>query len=245
MEKCAFLQKHDAVPETRVYTGHVSCPGFLEDSDWMISLLCPVTLVLPPLKDALLPEALRLTERLYERNQAFEVSVNDLGTLAALHERFPSLALNAGPLLFPQDTDPLIFDFRTPKEESRSVFYRGIPSRLRWAPPGEACLDHWREPSVFAEEDALKALGVTRLEICSQPCMPRNAPGLPVTVYDSAFVTVLPCRSCQACRDLSPIQRGGRTLIPDKNLLRYDCGILPSFADRTVTSKTGGRPSVG
>lgn len=238
MEEYRFLRKGETAPAGRAYVGHVSCPGFLRDADWMRTLDFPLTLVLPPLPERFFKAAMALVSAL-SQGEGFECSVNDFGALLAITERFPNVPLAAGPLLLPQDTDPLLYEFCRSTDAGTPVWTQTGAAELRWQEPTEACKRHWQEPSVFSAWELLRECGVSRLELCAQPLMPQTAPPMPVSVYRVSMLSVLPCRSCTACAALPTPTRAGKPLQHDKNLICYaDNAPAPAFADRMIWTST-------
>ena len=234
MEEYRFLRKGEPAPTGRAYVGHVSCPCFLRDADWMRTLDLPLTLVLPPLPERFFEAAMALVSALSQR-VGFECSVNDFGALLAIAERFPNVPLAAGPLLLPQDTDPLLYEFCRPTDARTPVWTQTGAAELRWQEPTEACKRHWQEPSVFSAWELLRECGVSRLELCAQPLMPQTAPPMPVSVYRASMLSVLPCKSCAACAALPTPTRAGKPLLHDKNLIWYTGDApTPALADRMI-----------
>jgi len=234
MERYRLLQRGGNLPRGRIYAGHVSCPGFLSDCQWLLRLEQPVTLVLPTLPERHFDAAMALVAALSHR-EGFECSVNDFGALLAIADRCPDIPLAAGPLLLPQDTDPLLGVFCTETETQNPVWTAEGAATLTWAAPPETCIRHWQDPSVFSAWELLRDCGVSRLEICAQPKMPQAAPPLPVSLYRASMLSVLPCRACTACDALPSPVRGGKQLLHDRNLIWYaDETPIPLFADRVI-----------
>ena len=238
--------------EGRCYIGHPACRSWLAealDQPWPRQ---PLTLVIPPLDEpglALLQPLLRLLIS-QERGPETELALNDWGALYFCREFLDALALpwqmTAGLLLAEQHTDPLLPQFLRPADQRRSIWHQGQRAELAWVPPSPELQAHWQYPGVFAKVELLKQLGVSRLELCSQPlAWPQQGPGLPVTFYGQrALLSVSPCpgrddpaaRRCPGCLALPPqSQRGGQTLHADRNLLYYQLDTpAPAWADRLV-----------
>ena len=222
-----------------LYIGHPSCPeafrivpGRIPDGGTVCVSVPPVT----PAREDVFVMLLRL---LRDRPET-ELALNDWGTLyrcAEMKRRGELTAsLTAGVLLAGQDTDPLLAAFLRPRPDKTVYDADGQPVRLRWAPPPDTLVKHWRTPSVFACVPMLKELGVSRLELCAQPLpFPEEAPGLPVTLYRRAIVSVFPCGGdCGRCAG-GPVRRGGAPLLREKNLLLADFPAdLPPWIDRVT-----------
>lgn len=202
MQNAVFIQKGQPVPADvdRVYAGHVACPAFLYDTEWLLEITAPLTIVIPPLK----PEDMRRFKALAQRlgmaaSCDLELSFNDYGALyfsAREGLAQSGVVFCAGLLLAKQDTDPALADYCAGNMQRERIVYTtdGV-FRLRYAPPPPELVSHWATPSVQGHISLLRRLGVSRLELCAQPVPFGNfACGLPVTYYaNAALVTVAPC----------------------------------------------------
>lgn len=87
-----FLKKY-----SRVYIGSSFCQNLLPEAADVRRLRAAgaraVTLATPPLTGAALKKFIRTLDRVLETEKEVEVSVNDLGLLAALRRRFPGRAI--------------------------------------------------------------------------------------------------------------------------------------------------------
>ena len=132
--------------------------------------------------------------------------------------------LTLGVLLSGQETDPVLTDLTHPQEGG--VFWEPDGCvELRWSPPPEALQAHWRCPSALHQAGLLRSLGVTGVELGSQALEPPpKLPGLRVRRLDHAVVSVFPCRGdCAHCGG-QMIQRAGKCLYSDRNLLLWKEG---------------------
>lgn len=185
----------------------------------------PFCIAVPPVTPELEPVFSALLEKAASREDA-ELSLGDWGALhrCAEMKRKGTLraSLTAGVLLAGQDTDPLL-------------------KTLRSSETPDAFITHARTPSIFALVPLLREKGVTRLTLCAQPYpLPKDGPGLPVTLIAEAIVSVFPCgHDCAAC-DTPPFTRGGVLLTRRENLLIADMPMVTrAWIDTKVTLYPG------
>ena len=223
--------------------GHCSCPGLFCEAICSLPPEGPLSIMIPPVTPELDPFMTQLLVKIKDR-QNIELSLNDWGTLyrCSILKKNGKLQadLTAGVLLSGQDTDPLLSSFYYP-QPSRTVFtgdHGDIPASAVWAPPSEMLTRHWRTPSVFAAASLLKTLGITRLELCSQPLpFPEESPGLSVTLIRESIVSVFPCKgNCRNCHSPS-IRRGSTAILRSRNLyLAPPAGSgKPPWIDRIIS----------
>jgi hypothetical protein len=258
MEIARFIT---AAPRERLYLGHPCCGAWLNAPERFKPPERPFTLVVPPLAEARFrrfAEWLR-GPALWGGGPEIELSLNDWGTLSYCSETVRSLALPwrlaAGVLLAEQHTDPLLARFLQPGAGRRSVWCEGKPAELEWRAPPPSLVEHWRMPGIFTKAGLLRELGVTRVELCAQLLpWPERGPGLPVSVYRRALLSVIPCRAasrnapgpeaedgCMGCTGGELLtERGGKTLHREHNLIWYEAEIpAPEWADRLVECSAG------
>jgi hypothetical protein len=130
------------------------------------------------------------------------VAVNDLGALSLVLESKHAPVI--GRLLTRQNTDPAIFGFMTPQRD-RAVYDRGMPALLKYAPPPEALMNHFRDISLFcgALFELFPALKPPVRVMLDKPPhgLPKSVPDefMPVYRNDDVLVSVLPCSDCESC----------------------------------------------
>lgn len=231
-------------PQERLYVGHPGCAARLDQPEWIGELKRPFTLAVAPLSEPHLRRFSRFLDGLAAAGSCpqLELSLNDWGALAycrqLIGDKQLPWRLAAGLLLAEQHTDPLLSQFCRPTAQQTPVCSGGRPARLVWEPPPSPLVEHWRRPGVFDKIPLLRELGVSRVELCEQPLpWPEQGPGLPVSIYRRALLSVAPC--CGACADCVPMaavgERGGRKLYRAHNLIWYHLNSpLPPWADRLV-----------
>ncbi len=218
--------------------GHHGCPRALREivetlpsfSDGQSSAL---RLVIPPLMPGLFADFEEILTRISQRERT-ELVLNDYGALycAAARKRGGALKaeLTLGVLLSGQETDPVLTDLTQPQDGG--VFWESDGCvELRWSPPPEALQAHWRCPSALHQAGLLRSLGVTGVELGPQALEPPlELAGLRVRRLDSAVVSVFPCRGdCAHCGGQT-VQRAGKRLYSDRNLLLWSSGPRPGKA---------------
>lgn len=244
METGRFIGDEGAFPPAteRLYVGSPVCPAWLEDAEGLASIARPLTVAVPPLTQKWFARFTEWLERFAEKSPAEDVEIgcSDWGTLCwtgrKIRERRAGWRLAAGPLFAPQETDPLLARFMEPTENV-PVWADGVPAELVWRAPTPEMVEHWRMPSVFSLIDQLRSAGAVRMELFAQPFpLPEKAPELPVSVYLSTVLTVLPCGNCGACSKCAGF--GERAGIPLERRNNAVCWrpktALPSWVDRAV-----------
>jgi|GEM_PF-2662082 len=259
MELARFIfDEERPLPEgERIYAGHPGCGAWLDQPAWIAGLDRPFTLAVPPLSEPRFRQFAGWLRDLaaYGRSPDIELAPNDWGTLNYCHDFIQEQSLPwqlaAGVLLAEQHTDPLLAQFCCPTERRSPVWSGDERAELAWSPPPPELTEHWRWPGIFGKTALLGRLGVSRLELCGQPLpWPEQGPGLPVSIYGPALLSVIPCAACSsqgdaglsyaaACAACSVAvalgQRGGRTLRRARNVLWYEQDSPPpGWADRLV-----------
>ncbi len=215
----------DARDKTPLTLGHHSCPRALRElseAPETDRAARPLRLVIPPVTPELVGTLDALLDRISQRADVVLV-LNDFGALSRCAARKKSGALSAalclGALLSGQDTDPVLESWTCPQPDRVVADEDGF-LRLRWAPPPETLMAHWRRPSAWHWAPLLRALGVEEIELCRQPLgPPLDLPGFRVTCLPYAILSVLPCGGdCARC-GAKPMERCGKPLRWDRNLL--------------------------
>jgi hypothetical protein len=234
VERCLWLEPFGAADNLfteawdRVYIGDEGCGRFLSSPDFRARLRLllasgvPVGIIAPVLTPDTEPLFKALLDELAE---PLEVVVNDVGAYRMVGNSIHSRVL--GRLLARQNTDPAIVQFLQPQAE-RQVLVEGEPALLRYAPPPDTLMRHFRTTPLFSDVAAAgpTARGDAPVRTAAPAAATAGATaggdghartkvmldfpphGLPDTIppqfsvllsQDEVLVALLPCKDCATC----------------------------------------------